>query len=65
MAKWDLGDFHHVGLTVADIERSVRFYRDVLGMILVRRRTVDGDYVGQQTGIPGVRLAAAFCPCSI
>ena len=50
---------HHVGLTVADLERSIRFYRDVLGLILVGRRTVADEYVGQQTGFPGVRLAVA------
>jgi hypothetical protein len=31
MATWHLGELHHIGLTVSDIERSVRFYRDVLG----------------------------------
>jgi catechol 2,3-dioxygenase-like lactoylglutathione lyase family enzyme len=50
---------HHVGLTVADIERSIGFYRDVLGFTLVRRRRVDGDYVAQQTGFAGVVLEAA------
>ena len=51
---------HHVGLTVSDIERSIVFYRDVLGMKLVRRRPrVDADYVGQQTGYPGVALSVA------
>jgi catechol 2,3-dioxygenase-like lactoylglutathione lyase family enzyme len=59
MATWQLGEIHHLGLTVADIERSIRFYRDVLGLILVRRRSTDADYIGRQTGFPGVRLEAA------
>jgi len=59
MATWWLGEIHHVGLTVSDIERSVRFYRDVLGLVLIRRRSTDADYIGQQTGYPGVRLEAA------
>jgi catechol 2,3-dioxygenase-like lactoylglutathione lyase family enzyme len=51
---------HHVGLTVADIERSIGFYRDVLGFTLVRRRPrVDSDYVAQQTGFAGVVLEVA------
>jgi catechol 2,3-dioxygenase-like lactoylglutathione lyase family enzyme len=55
-----LGALHHIGLTVADIERSICFYRDVLGMTLVRRRPrVDSDYVGQQTGYPGLVLSVA------
>lgn len=61
---WQLGAPHHVGLTVADIERSIAFYRDTLGMELIRRRPhVDNDYVQQQTGYPGVVLnVASFRP---
>jgi catechol 2,3-dioxygenase-like lactoylglutathione lyase family enzyme len=48
---------HHLGLTVADLERSIRFYRDLLGLTLVRRRPgVDADYAGLPTGFPGVVL---------
>lgn len=50
---------HHVGITVADIERSIRFYRDVLGFTLVRRRTADAPYLAEQTGYAGVRLEVA------
>ena len=57
---WRLGDVHHLGLTVADIERSIVFYRDRLGMTLHRRRPhVDNDYVALQTGYPGVVLNVA------
>ena len=37
MSAWKLGDIHHLGLTVADIERAIEFYRDTLGMTLVGR----------------------------
>ena len=48
---WNLTDLHHVGLTVSNIEESIRFYRDVLGMELVgRRERVTADYISQQTG---------------
>jgi len=57
---WRLSDLHHLGLTVADIERSIHFYRDVLGMTLIRRRPkVDADYVAQQTGYADVELSVA------
>ena len=57
---WQLADLHHLGLTVVDIERSIHFYRDVLGMTLIRRRPkVAADYVAQQTGFPGVELSVA------
>jgi lactoylglutathione lyase len=51
--------FHHVGLTVSDLETSIRFYRDLLGMTVIRRREAADDYVGQQTGYPRLHLSAA------
>lgn len=57
---WRLSELHHLGLTVRDIERSIEFYRDVLGMTLYRRRPqVDNDYVGLQTGYAGLVLNVA------
>src|SRR5262245_65464585 len=59
-SNWRLEHIHHLGLTVGDIERSIGFYRDVLGLTLVRRRPhVDNDYVALQTGYPGVVLNVA------
>lgn len=59
-SRWRLGDWDHVGLTVSDIERSVAFYRDQLGMSLIRRRPhVGHDYVALQTGQAGVALSEA------
>ena len=47
-AKWQLSDIHHIGLTVSDLERSIQFYRDVLGMTLIRRRPgVREDYISR------------------
>jgi lactoylglutathione lyase len=56
---WQLCGPHHLGLTVSDIESSVHFYRDLLGLTLIRRRSADADYLGRQTGYPGVRLEVA------
>lgn len=59
-ALWKLRDIHHLGLTVSNIERSIAFYRDVLGLTLCRRRPfVDEDYVVRQTGYCGVVLSVA------
>ena len=57
---WSLTDLHHVGLTVRDIEASIRFYRDRLGMTMVgRRERVTSDYIAQQTGYAGVEMSVA------
>jgi catechol 2,3-dioxygenase-like lactoylglutathione lyase family enzyme len=58
-ATWQLRHAHHLGLTVGDIERSVTFYRDLLGLSLLRRRSSDANYLGAQTGHPGLRLEMA------
>lgn len=59
-ARWSLTGLHHLGLTVSDIERSITFYRDLLGMELIRRRPrVTADYVSRQTGYDGVELSVA------
>jgi catechol 2,3-dioxygenase-like lactoylglutathione lyase family enzyme len=51
---------HHTGFSVANLERSVEFYRDVLGLELVGRQTGIADYLSAVTGFPGVRLEMAF-----
>jgi len=58
-SDWQLTGLHHVCLTVSDVEQSIEFYRELLGMTFVGRRETDADYVGQQTGYPGARLAVA------
>src|SRR5689334_1464713 len=45
MTDLRLSGIHHVGLTVHDLERSIRFYRDVLGLRLLGQRIADADYV--------------------
>jgi len=51
---------YHVGVTVRDIERSVAFYRDLLGLTLYRRQRGTAEYLGRITGFPGVRLEVAL-----
>ena len=46
---------HHFALTVADIGRTVAFYRN-FGLDVVADREVEGDYVEQITGLTGVRV---------
>ena len=49
----------HVGLTVADLERAVRFYTEGLGFEVTVRQVSDAPYLNM-TGYPGVDIAAAF-----
>src|SRR4029450_8085587 len=55
-----VGPVYHTGFTVSDIERSIVFYRDVLGLTLIKRQTGTAPYLATVTGFAGVRLEAAF-----
>lgn len=51
--------FGHVGLQVADLDRSVAYYRDVIGLHLLERVRRDDAYLRVVTGYPGVTLDIA------
>jgi catechol 2,3-dioxygenase-like lactoylglutathione lyase family enzyme len=55
-----VGPVYHTGFTVSDIERSVTFYRDLLGLRLVRRQTGTAPYLAQVTGFDRVTLEVAL-----
>ncbi|HEY7197448.1 MAG TPA: VOC family protein [Gaiellaceae bacterium] len=49
----------HAGLTVRDLERSVAFYRDVLGMEIVFEQEKEGGYLASIVGYPGAHVRMA------
>jgi lactoylglutathione lyase len=51
---------HHTGLQVADLARSVAFYRDVLGFEEVFAWNPQAPYIGELVGYPDVDLHAAI-----
>ncbi|MEO6796387.1 MAG: VOC family protein [Candidatus Dormibacter sp.] len=53
------GRLHHVGLSVADLERSIAFYRDLLGLPVRERDQMSGSEVEAVTGVVGSRVLIA------
>lgn len=51
---------HHTSFTVADLERSVTFFRDALGLEVLYVREVRDDYFGRIVGLPGCAVKAAL-----
>lgn len=50
--------FHHVGITVTSMERSLRFYRDLLGFEEVMSWNPRAEYIATLVGYPEVDLHA-------
>ena len=48
-------EFRHAGIVVADMERALGFYRDLLGLTVVRDAEEQGEYRERITGLPGAR----------
>jgi catechol 2,3-dioxygenase-like lactoylglutathione lyase family enzyme len=48
-------DIDHIGITVPDIEATIRFFRDVLGAEISEPHLYDDPRIGTIIGIPGVR----------
>jgi catechol 2,3-dioxygenase-like lactoylglutathione lyase family enzyme len=54
-----LHEVFHFSFTVSDIDASVRWYRDVLGLELVHRQRQDNDYTRTLVGLPEAVLEVA------
>jgi catechol 2,3-dioxygenase-like lactoylglutathione lyase family enzyme len=50
----------HTGITVSDLERSIRFYRDLLGCEVSPVVRAEGPLFEAVTGVPGCRIDIAF-----
>jgi len=50
----------HTGITVSDLDRSVRFYRDVLGFEVSPPVQVSGPFFEEVTGVPGCVIDVVF-----
>lgn len=49
---------HHVGITVNDLDASIRFYHDVLGLAFVNEPSpwFEGEELSRGVGVPGAGL---------
>lgn len=52
--------FNHSGFVVRDIDKMVEFYRDVLGLEVMREVDSVAPPEGDHTGIPGARRTLVF-----
>jgi catechol 2,3-dioxygenase-like lactoylglutathione lyase family enzyme len=50
----------HTGMTVRDLEESIRFWRDVLGFEVQHRLELSGEFAEQITGVVDAHFALAL-----
>ena len=55
-----LKSFYHTGFIVRDLERSVEFYTNVLGLETTRRMEREGEFINQVLGFPNAHIKGAF-----
>ena len=55
-----LKSFYHTGFVVEDLEKSVAFYADVLGMRIATRMERQGETINQILGFPNAHVKGAF-----
>lgn len=51
---------HHVSFTVADLDRSLGFWRDLLGLPVLSDWVTEAEYLAEITGIPNVQMRICF-----
>jgi glyoxylase I family protein len=50
----------HINIVVSDLERSVRFYCDVLGFTKTKEAYLEGEWIERFVGLRGVKARAVF-----
>ncbi len=50
----------HINIVVADLERSVRFYTELLGLRLMKEASLEGEWIDRIVGLKGVKGRVAY-----
>lgn len=59
-----VNSYTHTSFTVSNIEKSIAFYVDQLGLTLTRRWERKGPEIQALTGVVGARLSMALVECA-
>ncbi len=51
---------NHTGFVVSDMERSLAFYRDMLGLSIERDQILEGEFISELVGYPDARLHIVY-----
>ena len=56
----ELAAVHHIGISVVSVDRTLEFWKSFLGVDPRWRQVLDGPYLSDVTGYPGINLDASF-----
>ena len=51
---------NHTGFVVSDMERSLEFYQDLLGLKQERNQILEGEFISELAGYPDARLHIVY-----
>ena len=51
---------NHTGFVVNDMERSLEFYQDLLGLKQERNQILEGEFISELVGYPDARLHIVY-----
>lgn len=54
------GSVHHIGVTVADMDRAVAFWERLLGTVSRDRNVLRGPQLGTMVGYPGIHVETCW-----
>lgn len=60
MSKITVRSFNHTAFVVSDLERTIGFFRDLLGFELTSRASRDKTAIEDMTGLAGVDIEIAY-----
>ena len=55
-----VGWMNHTGFVVSDMDRSLAFYRDLLGLVEERNQVLEGEFISSLVGYPEARLHLVY-----
>lgn len=59
MSTFKVFGFNHTAFVVRDLDRTIGFFRDLLGFELISRAPRDGDIIGAMTDLAGIDIEIA------
>lgn len=60
MSRIEVQAISHFAITVTDLDRSLAFYRDLLGLEVASDRVVQGDHISRGVQVPGAQIRIAL-----